>query len=254
MGFKTVEWAYTVEGLSGPQKATLVALSFCLNERSGKCCPSQQTLASMTSLSNSTVGRALDGLADLGVIGRERRTDKRGYRTSDNFAIHTTYTSESQVGAEPTRQSAYLAESNGLTVTLQPPTRHSDTAISEQEEEQEKEQEVTLFEPTAPTFSEFWMVWPKKVSRPQAEKAWGRAIKRADPEVIYSAATAYARNPHLPDKQFIPHPATWLNGDRWNDELPGPRSDQRLTPGERNLAYVHRLAAQQAAETRGLTS
>lgn len=104
------------------------------------------------------------------------------------------------------------------------------------------------------SFSEFWMVWPRKVAKPQAEKAWTRATKRADPEAIYSGAVAYASNPHIPEKNFIPHPATWLNGDRWNDELPGPRINSGGNQVDRNIQYMKQLAARHAAESRGITS
>lgn len=78
------------------------------------------------------------------------------------------------------------------------------------------------------TFDDFWAQWPRKESKPSAVKAWDRAVRRTPPDQIVAAARAYSDNPNRPEKQFIPHPATWLNGDRWADELRGP--DARSQP------------------------
>ena len=72
------------------------------------------------------------------------------------------------------------------------------------------------------TFEEFWAVWGRKVARADAEKAWAKAVKVAEPMVIVSAAQALWESPHRPEKQFIPYPATWLNREQWNDAPPEP--------------------------------
>lgn len=130
MGFKTTEWAFTVD-VSAPMKAVLVALAHRADDKTGMCFPGQSTLADMTGQSRSTVNRALGALETLGVISRERRNTRNGYRTSDSFTLNTAYVSESQLGTEPTRQSAYKADSASLDVTLHTPMSHSDTAIDQ---------------------------------------------------------------------------------------------------------------------------
>jgi hypothetical protein len=84
------------------------------------------------------------------------------------------------------------------------------------------------------TFDEFWDVWGRKVSRSEAEKAWAKAVKVADPMVIVLAAQALWESPYRPEKQFIPYPATWLNQRRWEDPPPEPPEDKRgVTPSAR---------------------
>ena len=63
-------------------------------------------------------------------------------------------------------------------------------------------------------FDDFWKVYPRKVAKGAAAKAWRSAVKKADVEVIVKAAEKY-RWPD--DPKFIPHPATWLNSERWAD-------------------------------------
>jgi hypothetical protein len=78
-----------------------------------------------------------------------------------------------------------------------------------------------------PLFEEFWGVYPRKVEKGVARKAWKNAVKRATPEEIIAGAKRYAALKL--DLEFTKHPGPWLNADRWLDEGPkvvefaGPR-------------------------------
>lgn len=69
------------------------------------------------------------------------------------------------------------------------------------------------------SFEAFWGVYPRKIGKGAARVAFEKAIKKASPITILAMAGAYANKPDLPDLQFIPHPATWLNQERWTDDL-----------------------------------
>ena len=90
----------------------------------------------------------------------------------------------------------------------------------EQEQEQEPEQEHKPKIPIA-SFDTFWTAYPKKLSKASALKAW-KTLKpdAALLDVILKAITlAKQSQAWLKDNgQFIPHPASWLNGKRWEDE------------------------------------
>lgn len=64
-------------------------------------------------------------------------------------------------------------------------------------------------------FEDFWQAYPRKVGKEAARRAWVVAIKRA-PVAQIAAGLNAAKWPD--DRQFIPHPATWLNQGRWQDE------------------------------------
>jgi hypothetical protein len=64
-------------------------------------------------------------------------------------------------------------------------------------------------------FSEFWLAYPRKIAKGAAEKAWEKAIRIDEPATILKAVRDYKFSD---DKEFIPHPATWLNQKRWQDE------------------------------------
>jgi len=69
-------------------------------------------------------------------------------------------------------------------------------------------------------FERFWKIYPRRVGKSAALKAFEKALVIEDPEVIISRLTAWAERP-LPEMRFIPHPATWLNQGRWQDDIDG---------------------------------
>lgn len=74
-------------------------------------------------------------------------------------------------------------------------------------------------------FDEFWEAWPRKVARMNAEKAWSTLLREGrlpDLDVLVGAAKAVASDPDMMREKmrFCPHPATWLNAERWKDVAP----------------------------------
>ena len=71
-------------------------------------------------------------------------------------------------------------------------------------------------------FASFWSSYPKKKSKPEAEKAWNK-LKPDDAllATILKAIDAQKKTDGWTKDvgKFIPHPATWLNGRRWEDEV-----------------------------------
>jgi len=69
-------------------------------------------------------------------------------------------------------------------------------------------------------FSDFWTLYPKRMARKNAERAWER-IDECEYPAILLALAAWRRIWRLrDDDQYVPYPASWLNGERWHDELP----------------------------------
>jgi len=103
-----------------------------------------------------------------------------------------------------------------------------------EEEDKDKEEEGVEGENKSPEsertpFSQFWAAYPKKVAKGFAEKAW-RKGKCANllPQILEAIGRAKVAEAWTKEcGQFIPHPATWLNGRCWEDELSSPitRSD-----------------------------
>lgn len=67
-------------------------------------------------------------------------------------------------------------------------------------------------------FDDFWKHYPRKVSKPNALKAWLKV--KPDDELTKTIISAISKqNLSAREEQFIPHPASWLNGKRWEDEV-----------------------------------
>jgi hypothetical protein len=70
-------------------------------------------------------------------------------------------------------------------------------------------------------FEEFWKIYPRKVAKGDARKAWAATtkIRPPMPELLKAVYAARASKQWLKDDgDFIPHPATWLRQERWEDQ------------------------------------
>jgi hypothetical protein len=79
-----------------------------------------------------------------------------------------------------------------------------------------------------PGFRDFWTVYPRKVARGEALKSYARAVNRDGPDVIAAGLTGWVAHWRAEgtDQQFIPHPTTWLNQNRYFDAPPARRMGQ----------------------------
>ena len=68
-------------------------------------------------------------------------------------------------------------------------------------------------------FELFWASVPRKIGKGAARKAWQQAVKKTDPSAIISAMQEYAVSRQGEDHKFTAHATTWLNQERWDDEL-----------------------------------
>lgn len=78
-------------------------------------------------------------------------------------------------------------------------------------------------------FEHFWSVYPRKVGKAMARKAWLKMVLSED--ISRAIATNIEQRVLLgewSDVKFIPHPSTYLNQERWDDDLQA--SDQNNMP------------------------
>ena len=67
-------------------------------------------------------------------------------------------------------------------------------------------------------FAAWWALYPRKVGKGQAMKAYTAARKKATAEALTAAVEIQGPLLMARGSQYCPHPATWLNGERWRDE------------------------------------
>lgn len=69
-------------------------------------------------------------------------------------------------------------------------------------------------------FERFWSEYPRKIARKDAEKAWSKIPAHQQIDVMNAIRLhTLAWKQQGTEKQFIPYPATWLRGARWEDEV-----------------------------------
>ena len=112
------------------------------------------------------------------------------------------------------------------------------------------------------TFDDFWRAYPRRQAKKDALKAW-RTVDPSAYGKILPAIRAWCRCDDWIREggRFIPFPATWLRGERWEDELdtvaslgecywncngtrePGPKCCAPATVEKNGVAYCKAHAA-----------
>lgn len=81
-------------------------------------------------------------------------------------------------------------------------------------------------------FDEFWAIWPRKVKRIAAQKAYWKARETVSHATLIAGVNAY---PFSPQAQYQPHAASWLNAGGYliEEDTPPPtvivNGDQKPT-------------------------
>jgi hypothetical protein len=175
----------------------------------GNCFASNAYLAEMMGTTESRLANALSKLRGMGLIidgsfnGRVRQ-----------IMVSNEVSSDPTAGFTPElKQGSPICEGR-LNTSV-----NIDTTIEQR------------IEHTPSEFEKFYSAYPRKISKPNAEKAW-----KKQKCVLAEIMPALQKQMKLwNDPQFIPHPASWLNGRRWEDELP---SGNRTTSTQSNVRSV----------------
>lgn len=116
---------------------------------------------------------------------------------------------------------------NGFTVTANPKTEKPTTENPSIKEKRSSKKEVVksnkdIYKDVQCDFDVFWNLYPRKTAKAKAKEAFTKASKKSnfDFNVIIASVQKHIRySKQWQDKQYVPHAATWLNGERWEDEV-----------------------------------
>lgn len=95
-------------------------------------------------------------------------------------------------------------------------------------------------------FEAFWSAYPRKVGKAAAEKSWNKLIKmNVTPDTIIAGAKRYAAAKIGTDTQYIAHPTTWLNQQRFNDEATETASGDEpdIPVNQKKVEFVQKAKA-----------
>ena len=154
------------------------------------------------------------------------------FTKADRDALSEKRATAARIGAEK-RAKAQQVPASAEQV---PSTREQSPAGIGKEIELEKEKIKNVSAPAAldRAFDEAWSHWPKKVERKKASDQWRVAVRKLGVDAAVECVTrfgdAYAATT---EKQFVPALGVWLRGERWTDELPQRRADNRGSQSEK---------------------
>lgn len=237
MSIKQIQKVFTDTNLKGNEKLLMLALADNCNDN-GVSFPSWNSLMIKTSMSKGSISKWFNELEKKGLLFRVSRNRKNGSRTSNKYLIYPydnkkllddeeleafsdnfNQSSEVELVQElnipcsevelPKGGQSSEVEHLEPSLTFNHHFNHHSLCVAEQKEE---------------LFNQFWTVYPKKVSKQTAKKAF---MKKDNfdympdiQEVIQKINLLSVTDKWTKDKgQYIPNPATWLNAHGWEDEV-----------------------------------
>jgi len=109
--------------------------------------------------------------------------------------------------------------------TYQRNVNHARSGDTDTDTDTEQKQDQKLSSPSKlddGMFQKFWSAYPNKKAKGSAEKAWAKIKpdQQLSETIVQAVMKQRASEDWMKDGgKFVPHPATWLNAKRWEDEV-----------------------------------
>lgn len=194
-------------------KVLLIALSNYSNAE-GECFPSQQKLSEDTLIPIRTIARTLHWLEANEFLRVLRRPNK------PNFYVITS------MEEDMSNKNGYAKMADEVVSNI--------TKLELARVVSNTSSPAKMAHPNDnPMFQAFWQAYPRRIGKGAARTAFKRAIKFSSGDEIVQGAIAYASHCEEmgTEKQYIPHPSTWLNAERWEDDLESEKVETKKTIG-----------------------
>ena len=198
------------------------------NGETGDCFPSIGRLAQCCEMDKSAVHRHIGTLTTKGLISVKRRRRDDGGFTSNYYTLHL---------EDPMLQN----ERDPSGKMLYPPVAKSDTNLGNINLGKNEIVMVRNIDETIKDFERWWRIYPRKVGKAKAAPLFAKVREQINVEEIMEATIKFAQSMEGQEKRFIPHPTTWLNQERWNDEIEGPKENLQHQVLNEMLGYGEML-------------
>lgn len=163
-------------------------------------------------------------------IAKETKDGRDGILSTMLELVESGYITRKKLGSGRIEYTIWLHPNTANTVqdpeqekpTVGKAHRGKSRSISNKDNKSNKDIEVIQ------SFEQFWDVYPRRISKKKAEQSWAKIKMTPDLlEKIIASVHVYRQTEQwMKDGgTFIPHPATWLNQERWEDEIaPTPQA------------------------------
>ena len=195
-------------------RAKLVLLGIANHLGDHGAWPSISTLARYANASERSVKRDIQELVELGELKVELQNapTKTQYKTNLYWITISSGVTDSASGVTDWVSRGDSSGKSGVTpvgtqniiLTIKEPSLKSDLD----------------------SFDTFWNLYPKKVAKADALKAWKQVLKKKTADEMIGITKAYSES-RLPDMTYIPYPASWLNKGLYEaveNDKPAPAS------------------------------
>jgi len=191
------------------RKLVLIKLADNANDM-GECWPSYQHIADQCEIARSTVKTHIRELEKAGLVRREFRRNGE-VNQSNVFHLNLRGGAGAVPGGRAAENPPGAAENPGGGAGAAPITNHPIEPVNEPK---------PMCDSADDGFESFWKLYPKKVSKKDAAKAWSKVKVDKRPDVMAGLSRHVTCEQWTKDQgQFIPNAATWLNAERWEDEV-----------------------------------
>jgi hypothetical protein len=216
MAFKPMLWALSAPDLTSTEKLVLICIASFTDKHGHNAWPSIATIERLTSTSDRTIQRALAGLQSKDYL-RWRASENRTGRV---FQVNMRLL-EARHGDGAPRHAVGGAKVTGATpwrgggdtMTPNPPNDPSNILPLQPGENAELLPKPNLLA----GFDEWWHEWGKKADKKAAKRAWVK-IDPKHHQAIMMDTIARQLSGYFQGEAVL-HPSTYLNGERWEDEL-----------------------------------
>lgn len=189
-------------------------------DRNGVCFPSRRKMAELVCVSIKTVDRAIEELESIGAIEKRRRYGEDGSYRSNEYQVITAPPNGVPVDVDLSDDEPPLGTLVSLPRDIDDasPRDKNDTLTIAITNESQGTINISSSSNDDGQFEAFWQIYPRKVGKQAALKAWVKARKTASAQQILEGARTYARQRDGEDPMYTAHPSSWLNAGRWDDE------------------------------------
>lgn len=190
-------------GLKPATKIVLYWLAEHHNGQTGQCNPSHKRLAKLCEMTDRSVRSHIEFLIKGGFLTKHEDHRNNGSQTSNGYTLHL-------VDADTARKNIPTPEEN---ISTHPQKNIPTLNLVSNKLGKEPLYSVQI------AFDKFWKIYPRKIGKGKAKDAFNKAVLKTTLSTIMDAVSEYAQSVHRKDPKFIPHAATWLNQERWDDDI-----------------------------------
>jgi hypothetical protein len=196
MSIEAVSLVLNQSKATGRAKLVLLGIANHLGDQGAW--PSIATLARYANASERSVKRDLQELVELGELKVELQNAPTNHQYKTNLYWITIPAGVTDSASGVTNWVS-RGDSSGKSGVTPVGTQNINLTIKETSKKTSNDK-----------FDEFWNLYPKRIAKADALKAWNKALKKKTADELIGLTKAYAES-KLPDMTYIPYPASWLN-------------------------------------------